>query len=136
MVIVQTAHRDAFPVSLDLPSDIAILAAVVRLDRETAVSPQLALGTKTVRGLQQGYQQGGSNRTDRRKAAAFSRHHVCDSLAAGRVAPPAAPVAVDPVVDTAVPLADELQVAGSSPTTPRDAARHRPWFRCREWPSC
>ncbi len=57
---------DALPVSLYLPSDIAVLAAVVRLDCETTVSPQLALGTETVGCLQQGNQQGGTNRTDRR----------------------------------------------------------------------
>jgi hypothetical protein len=32
--------------SLQFPSDIAVLAAVVGLQRETTVSPQLALGTE------------------------------------------------------------------------------------------
>jgi len=62
---IQTAHGDALPRALLLPSQIAVLAVVVRLDRETTVSPQLSLGTETVWRLQQRHQQGGTNRTDR-----------------------------------------------------------------------
>src|ERR1022692_2427962 len=53
MVVIQTAHGDAIPVSYQLPSHEAVLAAVVRLDCETTVSPQLTLGTETVWRLQQ-----------------------------------------------------------------------------------
>ena len=69
MVVIQTAHGDAFPVSSKFPSYIAELAAVMNLDGETAIGPQLSLGTKTVWGLQQPYQQGSTNRTDRRNLA-------------------------------------------------------------------
>jgi hypothetical protein len=48
MVVTQAAHGHALPVSLQFPSDIAVLAAVVGLQRETTVSPQLALGTETL----------------------------------------------------------------------------------------
>src|SRR5450432_4230504 len=69
MVAIQAAHGDALPVSLQLPSHITVFAAVVRLDRKTTVSPQLALGTETVRRLQQRHQQSGTNRADRRNLA-------------------------------------------------------------------
>jgi Transposase DDE domain len=52
MVVTQAAHGHALLVSLQLPSDIAVLAAVVGIQRETTVSPQLALGTETVGRLQ------------------------------------------------------------------------------------
>jgi hypothetical protein len=42
MVVTQAAHGHALPVSLQFPSDIAVLTAVVGLQRETTVSPQLA----------------------------------------------------------------------------------------------
>ena len=69
MVVIQTAHRDALAVALQFASHLAVLTAVVRLDRETTVGPELPLGTETMRGLQQGHQQGGANRTDRRNLA-------------------------------------------------------------------
>ena len=69
MVVTQTSHRHALPVSSQLPSRIAVLAAVVSLECETTVRPQLALATETVWGLQQRHQQRGTNRTDRRNLA-------------------------------------------------------------------
>ncbi len=69
MVVTQAAYGHALPVSLQFSSDIAVLAAVVGLQRETTVSPQLALGTKTVWRLQLRDQQGCTNRTDRRNLA-------------------------------------------------------------------
>src|SRR5260370_29025269 len=65
MVVAQAAHGHALPVSLQFPSDIAVLTAVVGLQRETTVSPQLALATATVWRLQLRDQQGCTNRTDR-----------------------------------------------------------------------
>src|SRR5450759_981708 len=69
MVVVQASHRDALAVALQFASHIAILAAVVSLDCETAIRPQLSLGTEPVWRLQQGDEQGGTNRTDRRNLA-------------------------------------------------------------------
>ena len=66
MVVIQSAHRDALAVALQFASHIAVLAAVVSLDGETTVGPQLALGAETVGGLQQCHQQGRPNRTDGR----------------------------------------------------------------------
>lgn len=69
VVVTQATHGHALPVSLQFPSEIAVLAAVVGLQRETTVSPQLALGTETVGRLQLRNQQGCTNRTDRRNLA-------------------------------------------------------------------
>src|SRR6202166_775941 len=69
MVVTQATHGHALPVSLQFPSDIAVLTAVVGLQRETTVSPQLTLGTETVWRLQLRNQQGRTNRTDRRNLA-------------------------------------------------------------------
>jgi len=48
---------------------IAVLTAVMTLDRETAVGPKLPLAAETMWSLQQRHQQGGANRTDRRNLA-------------------------------------------------------------------
>src|SRR5258705_9602741 len=69
VVVIQAAHGHALLVSLQFPSDIAVLTAVVGLQRETTVSPQLTLGTETVWRLQLRNQQGCTNRTDRRNLA-------------------------------------------------------------------
>jgi hypothetical protein len=69
MVSIQTTHRDALAVALQLPAHNAVLAAVIRLDGKTAVCPKLALGTEAMGCLQYGHQQGGANRTDRRNLA-------------------------------------------------------------------
>ena len=65
VVVTQATHGHPLPVSLQFPSDIAVLAAVVGLQRETTVSPQLTLGTETVWRLQLRNQQGCTNRADR-----------------------------------------------------------------------
>jgi serine/threonine protein kinase len=69
MVAIQTAHGDALPIPSQLPLHIAVLAAVVRLDRKTTVSPQLALGAETVGRLQQCHKHGRTDGTDRRNLA-------------------------------------------------------------------
>src|SRR5271169_1061741 len=69
VIVIQTAHRDALAVALQFASHPAVLAAVVRLDGETAVGPELSLSTETMRRLQQPDQQGSPNRADRRNLA-------------------------------------------------------------------
>ena len=66
VVVIQTAHGDALTVALQFASHTAVLAAVMSLDCETTVGPELPLGTETVGCLQQCHQQGGPNRTDGR----------------------------------------------------------------------
>jgi hypothetical protein len=69
MVVIQTAYRDALAVALQFASDVAVLTAVMSLNRETAVGPELPFGTETVGCLQQCHQQGGPNRADCRNLA-------------------------------------------------------------------
>src|SRR3981081_2133869 len=64
VVVIQTAQRDALAVALQFASHGAVLAAIVSLHGETAVGPELPLGTETMRCLQQGYEQSRANRTD------------------------------------------------------------------------
>src|SRR5215468_5459179 len=56
-----------------LPFELAfhhmMVGAAVHLDAQTAVSPQLSLGAKPVRGLQNAQQHRRSDRTDRRNLA-------------------------------------------------------------------
>ena len=63
MVFVQTQHGDSLSVSSQLPFHKAVFAAVVSLESESAIGPQLSLGAKTMRRLEQRHQQGGTNRT-------------------------------------------------------------------------
>jgi hypothetical protein len=55
-------YADALTVALPLASHVAVLAAVMGLDGETSVGPELPLGSETVGCLQQGHQQGSANR--------------------------------------------------------------------------
>src|SRR5437763_17118067 len=69
VVVIETTHGDALAVALQFAAHRAILAAIVSLHRETAVGPEMPLGTKTRRCLQQGYEQSRTNRTDGRNLA-------------------------------------------------------------------
>jgi len=51
-VAVQSANGNLFPRSLQLPIDATVIGAALCLDAKTAETPQLPLGAKTVRGLQ------------------------------------------------------------------------------------
>ena len=66
MVFMQATNLLRFPRTLQLSFYVAVLRTIVRLDPQTAVAPQLPLGAKPVRGLDQGDQQRCPNRTDGR----------------------------------------------------------------------
>ena len=66
VVLVETTYADALTIPLQLPTNVAILAAVMRLDGETAIGPELALGAKAVWCPQQCHQQSCPNRTNGR----------------------------------------------------------------------
>ena len=68
-VLVKSANGDLFLRSLQLPVDTTVIGAAVCLDAKSAVSPQLPLGSGTVRGLQNTQQYGRPERTDRRNLA-------------------------------------------------------------------
>jgi hypothetical protein len=113
MVVTQAAHGHALPVSLQFPSDIAVLAAVVGLQRETTVSPQLALYGNGVASA--AARPARPHESDRSKESgeAISRHDACGSRSASRVALADASAAADAVADRAVRPGDELRVPGS-----------------------
>jgi len=69
-----------FPGTLHLSGHVPVLRTVARLDRQSAVGPQLPLGAEPVRGLHQRDQQSGSNRTDRRNLAQYFRGALFPAL--------------------------------------------------------
>jgi len=58
VVFVQTANADLLFGALQLPVDVAVFSAGAGFQGQSAVGPQLSLGTKTMRRLDQGYGQG------------------------------------------------------------------------------
>src|SRR4029077_13277590 len=64
-VAVKSANGALFLRSLQLPVDPTMIGAAMRLDAKSTVTPQLPLGAKTVRSLQNAQQHGGPDRTDR-----------------------------------------------------------------------
>jgi hypothetical protein len=65
VVFVQTTHPDALTIGLQFPANLTVLAAIMRLDGETAVGPELALAAETVGCLQQCHPPSCPNRTNR-----------------------------------------------------------------------
>jgi hypothetical protein len=57
-VSIQSAKGALFLHSFELPVDTTVIGAALRLDAKTTVSPQLPLGTETVRSLQNAKQYG------------------------------------------------------------------------------
>jgi hypothetical protein len=53
VILIESANRCLLPGSLQLSIKVLVLCAVVGFDRQPAVSPQLSLGAKAVRGLEQ-----------------------------------------------------------------------------------
>src|SRR5580700_10038536 len=69
MILIEPTQLLWFLGTLQLSSHVTVLRAVMRLNRETAVGPQLSLGAETMRGLDQRDEQRGSDRADRRNLA-------------------------------------------------------------------
>ena len=69
VILIEPAQLLGFLGTLQPSSHVTVLRAVVRLNRETAVGPQLSLGAETMRGLDQRDEQRGSDRADRRNLA-------------------------------------------------------------------
>src|ERR1700737_4478336 len=64
VVLIQTTKLLWLLGALPLSADISVLRAVVRLNAQATVGPELSLAAEPVRGLHQRDQAGGSNRTD------------------------------------------------------------------------
>jgi hypothetical protein len=65
VVLIEPAQLRWFLGTLQLSTHVLVLRTVAGVDRQSAVRPQLPLGTEAMRGLDQ-RQQSGANRTDRR----------------------------------------------------------------------
>ncbi len=65
VILIETTKLLWFLGTLQLSGHVAVLRTVVRLDRQTAVGPQLPLGAEAMGGLDQRDQQSGSNGTNR-----------------------------------------------------------------------
>src|SRR4029077_18401536 len=68
-IFVQSANRCWLLGTLQLPFHIAVIGTAVRLNAQTTEGPQLSLGAKPMRGLQDAQQHGRPDRTDRRNLA-------------------------------------------------------------------
>src|SRR2546427_4961878 len=64
VIFIQTPGREKFPRALQLAGHEAIIRTGVRLQGQTAVSPELPLGAETMGRLEQSDQQGDSNRAE------------------------------------------------------------------------
>jgi hypothetical protein len=66
VILIESANRCLLPGPLQLSVNVLVLCAVVGFDRQPAVSPQLSLGAKAIRGLEQCDQQGRPDGANRR----------------------------------------------------------------------
>src|SRR5271165_250229 len=66
VVLIEPTQLLWFLSTLQLSGHVPVLRTVARVDRQTAVGPQLPLAAEAMRGLDQRHQQSGANRTDRR----------------------------------------------------------------------
>jgi hypothetical protein len=83
VILIETTQRYGLAGSLQLALHVAVLRAGVRLQRQTAVRPQLPLGAKPMRRLHERHQQSGPNRADKgnpleqlRRPMPSARRHV------------------------------------------------------------
>ena len=80
MVLIETSYLLGLAGMDQLSSLEAILRAVVGLKSKAAVGPQLALGSKAMRGLDQRDQQSRSDRTDSRNLTEYLGRAVFSAL--------------------------------------------------------
>src|SRR5215471_7569790 len=64
MMVAIQAHHCGLALAFQLAITKAVLTAVMSFNAEATVGPELALGTKTMRTLDEDDQQGGAHRTD------------------------------------------------------------------------
>ena len=69
MILIEPTNLLGLLRTLQLSSHVTVLRTVARIDRRSAVCPQLPLGAETMRGLDQRDEQRGSDRADRRNLA-------------------------------------------------------------------
>jgi hypothetical protein len=80
VILIETAQLLRFLGTLQLPLDITVLRTVTRLQAKAAVSPELALGAKTVGRLHQRDQLSRANWADARNLAQQFRRTMFSAL--------------------------------------------------------
>ena len=80
VVLIETTQLDWLVASLQLTLHRVVFSTAVRLQRQTAVRPELFLGAKPVRRLDQRHQQSRPNRTDIRNLAEQVRRGMLAAL--------------------------------------------------------
>ena len=69
MILIEPTNLLGLLRTLQLSAHVTVLRTVARIDRQSAVCPQLSLAAKPMRGLDQRDQQSGSDGADRRNLA-------------------------------------------------------------------
>src|SRR2546428_14037683 len=80
VIFIQTPGREKFPRALQLAGHEAIIRTGVRLQGQTAVSPELPLVPETMGRLEQSDQQGDSNRAEERNLSHHARRPMFPAL--------------------------------------------------------
>src|SRR5262249_11390149 len=140
-IVIAVLVQPADLCMLLLPSQLAFLSLMVSAGTgyysEPAIGPQLPLGTKPVRSLQNAQQLSRPNRSHRWNRTQPRPHLVL--LAFHQQVSPALlgdRFSALRLAGSTAPPADALPVQQSLPTTPPDAAIHKPPYRYRGWPNC
>src|SRR5260370_7367921 len=80
VIFVQAAHRNLFFEAPYLAFDAAVFSAGASFQRQSAVGPQLASGTKTMRRPDQSHRQRGANGPERRNLPALRADRMLPTL--------------------------------------------------------
>src|ERR1700723_507920 len=136
VISIQPTNLLGFLGALHLSAHKTVLRAVVGLNAQPTVGPELPLAAKPVRGLHQP-RSSGRLESDRRResGAAVSRPYVSGSRPKTRIVRLAARPAIHPAVDRAAPRGGARRLAESCSTIPLDSAQHRLGCRHKECPS-
>src|SRR6202162_4192269 len=71
MILIEPTNLLGFFRTLQLSSHVTVLRTVARIDRQTAIGPELTLGAEPMRSLDQRDQQSSPNRTNRRNLTQY-----------------------------------------------------------------
>src|SRR5437870_12849961 len=135
MVPVQSADVQRSPAAYHLAILDHIIGAAARLQPQPAVSPELTLAAKAIRGLHLGQQHRRAQRTEKRHRAQQLRgRRACGSPPPVPAAPGGAAPAPRPARRTTTPLAAAVPPPSASPTIAGDGASPRAFSPHRQSP--
>ena len=81
VILVQTTNADLLFAALQLPVEVAVFSAGAGLQGQSAVGPQLSLGTKTMRRLDQSHGQGRADGSEGGNLPELGRDEMFPTLA-------------------------------------------------------